>query len=211
MGGGYRRTRPFTFDVEAGEVWIDLGSMIGAFSAYALSRGAARVIAVEPDPDHVRILQINAPSAEVVQAAVITDAMEPCKSLNLHRNDKRGNTWRNSVMRTWQGGTTVEVPAKNIRDILDMTTGEVCIKMDIEGMEMPMLEWLLSHPDYLAQVKKLVFEWSFDVDDDLDRFRAVLGRLQSAFTNVAPVKTYQGEQKWPKSWFPACTTIFCAV
>lgn len=209
MGGGYRRTRPFQFDVQPGEQWIDFGAMVGAFSAYALMKGAAKVVSVEPDPDHIRILRINAPAAQVVEGAVVTDAMAAGKTVVLNRNDKRGNTWRNSVMRTWQGGSNVEVKAWNIREILDMTHGDICIKMDIEGMEMPMLEWLLSHPDYMGRVKKLVFEWSFDVDDDLERFRAVLGRLKATFPAVAPEKTYDTHAKWPKTWFPACTTIFC--
>lgn len=209
MGGGYRRTRPFRFDVDEGDRWIDLGAMVGAFSAYAASRGARRVVAVEPDPDHVRILKLNAPEAEVVHAAVVTDAS--LHSVTLNRNDKRGNTWRNSIMRTWQGGSTVEVPAVHISSLIDSVgSQELCIKMDIEGMEMPILEWLIEHPEQLRRVKKLAFEWSFDVDDDLNRFRHVMKTLIAAFPNVAPVKLYEGESNWPKSWFPACTTIFCS-
>lgn len=207
MKGGYRRSRPFAFDVEPGEVWIDLGAMVGAFSAYAEMKGAARVIAVEPDPDHVRILQLNAPKAEIKAGAVVID--EGVSHVTLNRNDKRGNTWRNSIMRKWQGGSTIEVAAIRLETLLAAAGDNVCIKMDIEGMEMPVLEYLLQHPESLAKVKKLVFEWSFDVDGDLARYRNVMSGLAAAFANVAPLKEYAGYDTWPKSWFPACTTIFC--
>lgn len=209
MGGGYRRTRPFAFDVEPGETWIDLGAMIGAFSAYALSvRGAARVIAVEPDPYHVNILRLNANKADIVEGAVVLDDR---KTVTLNRNDKRGNTWRNSIMREWQGGSKVEVPAIHFAWLLGYAGGkDVCLKIDIEGMEMPLLEWLLANPEQLSAVKKLVFEWSFDVDPDLNRFRNVMTLLYKAFPNVAPMKLYEGYESWPKAWFPACTTIFCS-
>lgn len=205
MGGGYRRTRPFAFDVMPGEEWLDLGAMIGAFSAYAIMRGASKVTAVEPDPDHIKILRMNAATADIKEGAIVLDGRE---KILLNRNDKRGNTWRNSVMREWQGGSKVEVPAFHVSTLISPGT---CVKMDIEGMEMPVLEWLLSEQGKAALewIPKLVFEWSFDVDPDLTRFRAVMLGLQRAFPNVAPMKLYEGYDQWPKSWFPACATIFC--
>lgn len=205
VGGGYRRTRPFAFDVEPGEEWLDLGAMIGAFSAYAESKGAKRVIAVEPDPEHIRVLRMNS-DATVAAGAVVTDDRT---MITLNRNDKRGNTWRNSVMREWQGGSKIDVPAYHIKGLFEQFKDEVCVKMDIEGMEMPILEWLLAHPAQMKRIKKLVFEWSFDVDADLGRFRKVMHALMDEFPNVAPSKLYEGTAEWPSSWFPACTTIFC--
>ena len=208
MKGGYRRTRPFAFDVEAGEQWIDLGAMVGGFTVYAGMRGGV-VRAVEADPLHVKILVANAskfPGVNIVHAAVVADDR---KIVTLHRNDAKGNTWRNSIIRPWRGGTQVDVPTVHISDLINLAGENVCIKMDIEGEEMPVLEWLLDHPVALAKVKKLTFEWSFDVDPNLKRFRLVMARLMLNFPNVAPGKMYSEQDVWPKTWFPPCTTIFC--
>jgi len=43
--------------VKQGDIVIDLGANIGSFSRYALSKGAAKVIAFEPEPLHIDCLE----------------------------------------------------------------------------------------------------------------------------------------------------------
>lgn len=208
---GYRKTKPFAFDVAPGETWLDLGANIGSFSAYALARGAAHVIAVEPDPVHVELLRLNAkPHAlsklTILEVAVVADDR---KSATLHLNTRAGNTWRNSIERAWKGGEDREITCLNIGNLISKIDGEFCIKMDIEGTEIPILEWLLAHGDVMQRVRKLVFEWSFDVNPDLKRFRSVMTALMAAFPYVQPRKLYETEDVWPASWFPPAITIFC--
>lgn len=219
-GKGYERSRPFPFSVEAGERWLDLGANIGAFSVYALSKGAG-VIAVEPDPENYELMCANikeqakrmgegAPMPRYgLKVAVVGDSR---KKAILHQNTANGNVWRNSIERAWRGGGQVEVRCVHISTILDtyfIPGQKINIKMDIEGTEMPIIEWLVTQPEILRRINKLVFEWSFDVDPDLKRFRKVMNRLKAIFGNVAPNNMYQTFDVWEKSWFPPCKTIFC--
>lgn len=208
---GYRRVRPFQFDVEKGEAWIDLGANIGAFTAYALERGAKLVVAVEPDPESSELVKMNVERYgehryEILHVAVVADDRP---TATLHQNTAHGNVWRNSIEREWKGGESCTVPCMHIATMLSAFSAEtpVCIKMDIEGTEMPILEWLVEHPEYFGRIQKLTFEWSFDVDPDLVRFRRVMTKLKNYF-DVVPENMYEGHDSWPTSWFPPCKTIY---
>jgi len=57
--------------------------------------------------------------------------------------------------------------------------------------------------------KKLVFEWSFDVDDSIDRYRNVCYKLENKYKNVHWGKIKEEHKEWKKEWFPPCKTVFC--
>lgn len=208
---GYERFRPIRFTVEAGETWFDFGANVGGFSSWALHKGAEKVIAYEPDPENFEVLQLNLgiyekSRYELHRGAVVADERQ---TATLHQNTAKGNVWRNSIERPWQGGSQVTVPCVNVLDALGQVSGPLNIKMDIEGSEMPVLEQIASNRAILARINKLTFEWSFDVDPDLKRFRKVLYALKDGFKDVVPTNDYAGVDSWPASWFPPCKTLFC--
>jgi FkbM family methyltransferase len=45
--------------VQRGDVVLDIGAHVGVFTAQALELGAAKVVAVEPDPGNVECLRRN--------------------------------------------------------------------------------------------------------------------------------------------------------
>jgi FkbM family methyltransferase len=45
--------------VQTGDVVIDLGANVGSFTRFALSKGAAKVVAFEPEPRHIAILKLG--------------------------------------------------------------------------------------------------------------------------------------------------------
>lgn len=208
---GYQRFRPFRFTVEEGETWIDCGANIGAFTVWALHSGARRVIAYEPDPDNYEVLKLNMRQFDggrftLHRAALVADDQ---KRATLYQNTAKGNVWRNSIMRPWKGGQSVSVRCQNVLTALAEVKGDLNIKMDIEGAEMPILELIAHDRAILDRIRKLTFEWSFDVDPDLVRFRNVLHRLKDAFPHLSPEAEYHGHDTWPASWFPPCKTIYC--
>jgi site-specific DNA-adenine methylase len=79
--------------------------------------------------------------------------------------------------------------------------------MDIEGAEMPILE------NTNAKFQKLVYEWSFDIDPSLVRLWNVIDkqkedyRVEAAWSSIC--YNDKRETMWKKSWFPACTNVFC--
>lgn len=187
------------FKIEAGERWLDLGANVGAFTCFAEKQGAV-VTSVEPDIRNVRQLRKNIKEnsfkADVLLAACVHDSRKSIE-LNLWPG---GQSWRNSVVRTRRGAIKETVPCVNFFDIIGAFD---CLKMDIEGAEIPILEaWSDS-----VHLKKMVFEYSFDVDPDCERLRKIIERLKKSFKTVQ----YSSQIDTLKAWtfFPPCTNIFC--
>jgi len=188
--------------IESGETWIDCGGNVGAFTLLACSLGA-NVIVYEPDPYNCEMikknLKLNGFTAKIRQVALVHDNI---KKANLYIGNN-GNVWRNSLFKNWNG-KGLKVDCVNFDD--EIKDG-VCIKIDIEGAEMLILE------STNRKFKKMVFEWSFDIDDSLERFWNIIEKLQKIYNvkdvgNTAKFKT-RDYNVWQKSWFPACTNVFC--
>jgi FkbM family methyltransferase len=186
------------FQIQKGEHWIDLGGNIGAFTLLALSKGAT-VDVYEADNEHCELikmnLQLNGLTANVINKAVVHDDTKEIY-LNIQKN---GNTWRNSIVKNWNGGKK-KVDCINIETILNKN---VCCKMDIEGAEMLILENLTLMP------KKMVYEWSFDIDDNIDRYRNVLKKMIGNYANVKHNSIKDEHKIWQKGWFPPCRNVYC--
>lgn len=185
--------------IEAGESWVDCGGNVGAFALLAKSKGA-EVEIWEPDPFCCEMieknLKLNGFSAKINQAALVHQ--EDLEKVTLFVG-KNQNFWRNSVVKNWQG-RGVKVPAVFFDDAMG---DGVCVKMDIEGAEMPILE------KTKRRFKKLVFEWSFDIDDRFERYWAVLDRLRESYKVECSEYRDKGYTHYPKNWFPMCENVFC--
>jgi len=188
--------------IEAGETWVDCGGNVGAFTLLACSLGA-KVIVYEPDPFNCKMiernLKLNGFTAKIRNVALVHDNT---KKANLYIGNN-GNVWRNSLFKNWNG-KGLKVDCVNFDDEIK---DNVCIKIDIEGAEMLILETTK------RKFKKMVFEWSFDIDDSLERFWNIIEKLQKIYNvkdvgNTAKFKT-RDYNVWQKSWFPACTNVFC--
>lgn len=188
----------------AGETWIDIGANCGAFCVWAASFGA-KVLAFEPDPENAAIARTNievnglADLIKLHEVGLTAEDEEQQKAL--HRNTANGNLWRNSLHKQWRGGESISV--KTI-PVTPYWTSQSCIKLDAEGVEMPILERFAE-----IKVKKLVFEWSFDIDPSISRFEKVISKLKKQYKNVAYASFKPGYENWQPSWFPACRTVWC--
>lgn len=187
------------FKIEAGETWLDLGGNIGAFAVLAAARGA-NVKVYEPDPFNCgmikRNLELNGLKAEVNQVAVVADGRESAV-LNLW---PEGQSWRNSIVRNKRGTMPLKVTCVNFWKLIE--AGH-CVKMDIEGSEIEILTaWRGDE-----RLKKLVFEWSFDVDQRVATLRAALARLKVGFTNVKYTSQVDRIDEW--KFFPPATMVHC--
>lgn len=186
------------FKIEKGEHWIDFGGNIGAFTLLALSKGAT-VDVYEADNEHCELikmnLELNGMKANVYNKAIVSD---DTKEITLFVQ-KNGNTWRNSIVKNWGGGKKV-VECVNFNDVLKV--GSNC-KIDIEGSEMLLIENLN------IKLNKLVFEWSFDIDDDINRYRNAVEKMKLLFTKIHAGNIDEKHSKWLKSWFPPCKNVFC--
>jgi len=185
-----------------GEHWMDCGGNVGAFTLLACSKGA-NVTVYEPDPYNCemieRNLKLNNFKAEIKQAALVHNDK---KEIILFIGNNN-NVWRNSIVKKWNN-KGIKVPCLNFDQ--EASKHQNC-KMDIEGAEMLILE----NTNHVF--KKLVFEWSFDIDASLPRFWNIIERLQKDYQvqNIGNTAKFESRDYdvWQKSWFPACTNVFC--
>lgn len=149
------------------DVVIDLGAHIGAFSWYAMRRGAISVYAVEPDPQNFsllyenRKLPIDDPDTPVGGITIVHAAIYPdCPRGTPLWFCPGRNTGMHSTVRM-VGTHSMIVPALSLQQLVDQIHETVTIiKMDIEGAEYVM-DWK-SMPD---SVERLAVEWHFNEDE----------------------------------------------
>jgi FkbM family methyltransferase len=213
---GYGR---YKFTPAPGEFWLDLGANVGAFSVWAASQDRSiKLHAYEPDPDMCELIHHNLKlnrlhkQVDVIQAAVVADRR---RTVTLHCNTARGNVWRNSIEREWRGGEDITVPAINIKKVIADSAYHASrgagtfMKMDVEGTEMPLLEWLIAHPNELQMIDGMVFEWSFDVDRSIPRFQSVIAGLGQHFGTIKNAQLPDdAPAEWPAQWNPPCRVVW---
>jgi FkbM family methyltransferase len=194
------------FKINATDKWLDLGGNIGTFALLALSRGA-EVVTCEPESDNLYILDKNLthnfPNGkwDIIPAAITVDEQE---TLDLYLCKGEYNKYRHTIFPK-RGRSTVKVKNMNIRKLLK--TGKFNgIKIDIEGAEIPILE-SLTEKDYDG-VTKMVFEYSFDVDDSIPRFMNIIRKLKKVFSMVHFTKVKPEELHY--TYFPAMTIVYCS-
>lgn len=120
-----------------GDVVLDCGANIGLFAAKALSRGAARVIAIEPAPNNLVVLRKNL--AKEIESGRVTiypkGVWDKEDVLPMYLDPD--NAAANSFLRDGNDALTVNLPLTTI----DLITKELqlervdFIKLDIEGAE----------------------------------------------------------------------------
>jgi FkbM family methyltransferase len=192
-----------------GELWMDIGANIGAFSVLAASRGVS-VQAFEPDPVSLRIAKINV-KHNGLDARVRFDpravvGQMPAEPLQLHVNSARQNFWRNSLYHEWRGGFSIPVECVTLDEFLDpWDAGSYNIKLDAEGAEMELIE----RSEHLDRWGRLVTEWSFDIDRSIARFRAAIAKLEAVYTEVKYGKFDETFDEWQPSWFPPTRMLYC--
>lgn len=192
------------FLIEPNETWLDIGANCGAFCLWAASFGA-KVIAFEPDPDNAAIAQLNIDnngiSKRVELKQVGLTASDEAGVFKLFRNIANGNLWRNSLFKEWRGGESILV---NTEPVGIYWKNDYCVKLDAEGVEMPILERYAK-----IKVKKLVFEWSFDIDPSIARFEKTIENLRATYDNVIFAGYQAGHKEWSPYWFPKARTVWC--
>lgn len=186
--------------INKGEKWMDCGGNVGAFALLACSKGA-KVTIYEPDPFNCKMiernLKLNNFDAEIKQAALVHN---DTKEIILFIGNN-GNVWRNSIVKKWNN-KGIKVPCLNF----DLEAENFdCCKMDIEGAEMPILE------NTNKVFKKLVYEWSFDIDGSLNRFRKVIDNQKNLYeVDIVDKRFYElPDEHIPKRFVVPCTNIFC--
>jgi len=188
------------FLIEPTDKWLDLGANIGTFALLVRSLGAT-VECVEPEPDNFELLKrnlsVNFKDGFTLNACAVstTDGTAPlflCKT--------EYNKYRHSLHIS-KGRESVEVQTKMLSSMLDTID---CVKMDIEGAEIPLLE---QYANKMPNVKKLVFEYTFDADSSIPRFRKIISQLRETFDVVHYKKFDETQEEY--TFYPPCQIVYC--
>jgi FkbM family methyltransferase len=137
----YRIGIPF----QAEDVILDVGAHIGAFSYFALDRGAGKVFAFEPEPGNFLYLRHNIHEAcRATDRAVFVSAA-------VWRSDRAGELAKLAIVGSNTGGNNsigregipvATIPFDAAVDLALASTGRESlrlVKMDCEGAEWPIL------------------------------------------------------------------------
>ena len=124
--------------ISLGDTVVDAGGHIGVFTKYALSRGAAKVIAIEPDPTNAACFRAN--WADEIQdgRVVLIEAGVWHEESELEFVRSVNNSAANSFIRQANDFSVIKkVPVRRLDIILEElgVTRVDFIKMDIEGSE----------------------------------------------------------------------------
>lgn len=194
------------FQIEPGECWLDMGCNVGAFTVLAMLAGAAACRSIEAELGNTRLairnIGQNGLQPDVYHAAIVPDSHQG-EMVDLHVNTAPLALRRHSIMRARRKSAVVPVPARRFSSFLDQ--GFDCIKLNIEGAEVPIL---LEHEDW-SPVKKIVFEWSFDAEPRMAILRQVLDRLEGAFPRVMLSKANLPWDRETYPFFPPNVYVFC--
>ena len=186
------------FKIKKGEHWIDLGGNVGAFAVLALSKGAT-VDIYEPDPFSCKMieknLKVNDYDANIYQKAVVANDKN---KMTMYVGNNM-NVWRNSLYKNW-GNEKFTIDCVHYENVI---TKDSIVKMDIEGAEMAILESMQEFP------KKMVYEWSFDIDPSLTRYRDILKKMKKRYKSIRGTEFNLDFVEWQKSWFPPCANVYC--
>lgn len=172
--GEYRR-KSISFDVEAGEMWLDLGANVGAFALYCV-RKQATAECYEPDPACFNLLRQNVPAFTCHHAAVTAsrDATRP-----FWVNANPTNHFRATTFAVHRAPLHPDGALPNLCGEFLRTRSFDGVKMDIEGSEGELLD-----AGYLPRCDKLVMEYHLSRDPSLVRLRARLAFLATRFELV---------------------------
>ena len=135
------------------------------------------------------------------------------KVVKLYLCNTEYNNYRHSIIEhkiTSNRKNTVDVECVALKDILHRNPDIDCIKMDIEGAEIELIEnvdlWITPN------IKKLVFEWSFDFNTSTTFFLKCMKGLEKHFKLVSFRKlphTKEGVLKEHHLHYPQCHNVFC--
>lgn len=183
------------------DYWLDLGGNIGCFFIPIFDKIKC-CISLEPEYENFNIMKLNIKNNNInnVLPLNIACTYSGTESL-LYLCKNPNNKYRHSVIKIKNRDT---IPIKSIcfLELLEQYPEINCIKMDIEGAEMEILE---KYNEW-NRFNKICFEWDFDRDKSIKRFYNVIDKLSNEFI-IYHQKIDRNNIKF--SYFPTGVVVLC--
>jgi FkbM family methyltransferase len=152
----YRKYDYFGYRVAPGDVVVDIGGNIGAFSLYAARiGGASRVFSFEPFPGNYKILSHNVEQNRLRNVTCVNQAVAGSRGLRTLRLNSEDSGSHSLVNGSCEH--TIEVECCTLEDVFARysLTKIDYLKMDCEGAEYEILENAISR---LPQIGRISME-----------------------------------------------------
>ena len=194
--------KKFGFKIDDCPLWLDLGANIGTFSCLASSKGC-KVVAFEPEPDNFRLLNENIKENSLQGVTVFQEGVVagPDGTLDLYLCKGDYNKYRHTIFKK-RGRDSIQIKVRNFRSVLEEFRPNG-VKIDIEGAEIELLESITEWPECVTHI---AFEYSFDIDPSISRFKKIVDCLSTQF-HVHHRKVDWTLDKW--QWFPQAILVYC--
>jgi FkbM family methyltransferase len=193
--------KKFGFLIADAPVWLDLGGNIGTFTCLAASKGL-QVFTFEPEPDNYTLLHENLKNnrltANVFKEGVVAG---PDGSLDLYLCKGDYNKYRHTIFKI-RGREKITIQVRNFKKLMNEVKPNG-IKIDIEGAEIELLESIKIWPKFVTHI---VFEYSFDIDPSIKRFKNIVDSLATQFS-VHHRKVDFTAEKW--NFYPQAILVYC--
>eukprot|EP00747_Dinoflagellata_sp_TGD_P077565 gnl/TRDRNA2_/TRDRNA2_159646_c0_seq1.p1 gnl/TRDRNA2_/TRDRNA2_159646_c0~~gnl/TRDRNA2_/TRDRNA2_159646_c0_seq1.p1 ORF type:complete len:355 (+),score=69.56 gnl/TRDRNA2_/TRDRNA2_159646_c0_seq1:163-1227(+) len=197
---------------------LDLGANIGAFSVQAAMRGAAEVVAVEPDVESHKLMVANLQDAmKKFKSRSTKPKITPICGAVSHRVGEDPLYLRTKIRKGVKEdeleyrpdhpnrNSLIKDAVNNSEDLVQEVKAvwsmeEVCtrykpslIKMDVEGSEVEIFKSLRKLP---ASVEELLVYYHFDKHPTMKTFGGFVASLERIFKYVQVVNTPQVPKGW---------------
>lgn len=190
------------FRIEPEDEWVDAGANVGGFSCLVNALGAKLAAAYEPYGPNLHMCQSNLRLNDFDPTVAFGYALVPdshvWETAFIHVNAKPIQQRRHSMVLARRGSHPQEVPVVRWGEVVE----DRCVKMNIEGIEIKILREMTE-----PLPKKIVAEWSFDVEPRVQVLRDVLDKLRGWYRHVRVSKAIpEGIETW--EWYPPNAFIY---
>jgi len=197
---------PISFSPEGHKV-LDIGAHIGVYVRYALGAGATHVIAYEPEPSNIELLEKNtlqynkykndsSSSVIICKSAVAIGEEGPREFILGKESGNKINTWRHSLdgYSHYKDKSLPRVVVNTVPFFGGaLEPGITFVKIDCEGAEVDiLLSEQASRPESWLDVSHLVLEWSFTKQISIKIFHQAIHNLNKSGFLV----TFEGNGSW---------------
>ncbi len=148
------------FSGKTGGLFVDVGANFGWYSLIfsICADSAGHVVAIEPEPGNLRMLQKNIDINNAVNISVISAGVGACDGFAELSLNTRWNPGMHSLRQDINSKGKVNIKIRTLDSILSDFPGEIdLLKMDIEGFE---VDALMGASETLARTKHVLIEYS---------------------------------------------------